>query len=300
MNLSLGENLTSAKGGLSYSLTVAVYLAVSIVASMVIAALGIAETDAGRYIAYLVSPVAIAIAVAATLKVGKIKPRQAFPVGCKPKYYLIALLLIFGLMFSLSAVNGYLVELLKLLGYTPRTSTLPDLGGWGVVGGLIVIALLPAIFEEALFRGVMLNNVEAEAGTVRAVFLVGFAFSLYHGTVEQTVYQFICGCLFALLALRARSVLPSVVIHFINNAVIVVLYSLNAVDELGNIIMSPAAYVTITVLSAISLLAAIALLVFDKSQVKPKKREGVARFFVWAMPGIFIMALFWIFGLFGL
>lgn len=300
MNLSLGENLTSAKGGFAFSVTVVVYVFLSLVLSLIIELSGAAGTQGALYAAYLVSPAAIAAGCAATVFAGKLGFRQAFPVRCKLKYYAIALLLVFGLMFSLGTVNGYLVQFLETLGYQPRSSTLPDLDGWGIVWAVLVIAVIPAVFEEALFRGVILNNAEEGAGTLRAVLLCGFVFSLYHGSVEQTVYQFICGCLFALLAVRSRSVLPSVVIHFINNALILVFSRFGLFDELGNLAMPPAVNVAVTVLSAVSFVAATLLLVLDRAQTKPKKEGGVCPFFVWGALGTVIMAVLWIAGLFGL
>lgn len=300
MNLSLGENLTSAKGGFSYSVTVVLYVILNLIVGLIVNSSGLSGTDGGTYLLYLISPAAIAAAVAVTLYAGKLKPKQVFPVKCKPKYYFIALLLIFGLMFSLTSVNGYFVELIEKLGYTPASSTLPSFDGWGIVWGLLCIALIPAVFEEALFRGVMLGNTEEETGTFRAAFIVAFAFSLYHGSVEKTIYQFICGFAFALLAMRSRSLLPTIIIHFLNNAVIIILYACNLVDDLGNIAMPQWAFITITVLSAVSLVAALLMLIFDKSQTKPKKQGGVARFFIWASVGIILMASIWLTGLIGL
>ena len=131
MNLPLGKNLTSAKGGLSYSLTVGLYIIINLIITIIVTA-GSITGDAQKYLLYLCSPIAIAAAVAITLKVGELKPSQVFCLRCSPKYYLIAILLIFGLIFSLGTVNGYFIELLKLLGYTPRQSTLPSLEGFDV------------------------------------------------------------------------------------------------------------------------------------------------------------------------
>ncbi|MGN0818023.1 MAG: lysostaphin resistance A-like protein [Candidatus Coproplasma sp.] len=299
MNLPLGENLTSAKGGLSYSLTVGFYVIINLLISIIITAGGLTG-DFSKYLLYLCSPVAIAAAVAVTLRVGKLKPSRVFSFRCSPKYYLIAILLIFGLIFSLGTVNGYFIELLKLAGYTPRQSTLPTLSGGGIVGALIVIAVLPAVFEEVLFRGVLLKNAEEDAGSVGAILLCGLTFSLYHGSVEQTIYQFICGCLFALLAVRSGSVLPTVFIHFINNALIIICSVCGALDEAGNLIMSQAANVAITACSAVALVVATVWLILDKMPLKHKKQGGVVTFFAWASLGLLIMAIIWITGLFGL
>ena len=157
-------------------------------------------------------------AMAITLKYKKFPVRRAFPVKCHPKYFLIALLLIFGLIFSVSWIDTGVTELLKLMGYVPKgqDAYLPNLSGGLIVPALLVIAVMPAIFEEGLFRGVILNSVEDGVGTIRTVFIVGFAFSLFHASAEQTVYQFLAGCVFAFVALRAGSILPSVLMHFIN------------------------------------------------------------------------------------
>lgn len=307
MNLSLGEKLNSAKGGLAYSVNVCFYIVLNLIASVIIAACGLRDgdgnmTDGAIYIAFLVSPAAIALTLALTVKVGKVGVREFFPVKCKPKYYAIALLLIFGLLFSLSEVNGYFLELLKHFGYTQKLteSSIPNLQGWRIVSAIAVIAVLPAVMEEALFRGVILGGAERGAGSVRAVFIVGFVFALFHGSAEQTLYQFVCGCLFALLAIRSRSVLPSVLMHFINNALILIFTACGLVDELGNLALSQGASVALTVLSAVSLVVAVVWLIADKTRLEKCEKGGVKRFFAFAALGIAVMALIWILGLFGL
>ncbi len=298
MDYSLGKDMNSAKGGLAYSLAVCVYLVVSLLFSLIISASGLSETDGGRYLSYLASPVAIAASLAVFYKFCKQSPRQTVSVKCSPKYYAIALLVFFGLFFSLSSVNGYIVELLKLTGYKPRSTTLPSLEGGRIVPAILVIAVLPAVAEEWLFRGVILKNTEQGAGGLRAVLLTGFVFSLYHGSVEQTVYQFVCGCLFALIAVRSGSTLPTVIIHFLNNALIIIFFACGLTDELGNLIMPQAANITLTVLSAVSLVAGTVLLILDKKKFTPYEKYGVARFFIYASVGIAVMAIMWIAGLF--
>lgn len=291
--------LGSAAGGLSYTFTVVVSLLINIIASGIIAAGSLNDTDAAKYIAVLVSPLAIAITLLVTLKVVKQPFGRVLPLKAHPKYFLLGVLLIFGLLFSLSWVNEYLIELFELMGYKRRQSFLPDYSGWKVLPVLITYAILPAIAEEILFRGILLNNTEEGAGSIRAILLSGFCFSLYHGSVEQTIYQFICGCLFALLAVRSRSVTPTVVIHFLNNALIIVLYSAGAMNPATDaLLMSKTAEIIITVFSAVSLIGAVVWLVLDKTPLKKCTEGGVKQFFIFAAVGIGAMALMWLVGLF--
>lgn len=293
--------LSSKGGGLAFSASVTINLIISLIASAIIGASGITGTDAAKYISYAVSPIAIAVTVILALCLCKQPIRKVMPVKCHPKYYLIGLMLIFGLLFSLSSLNEYLIKLFELMGYQRRQSTVPDLSGWNLLPAIIVIAVLPAILEEALFRGIVLNNIEGQAGSVSSVFLVGLIFSLYHGSVEQTVYQFICGCLFTLLAVRSKSVLPTVVIHFINNALILILTSCGAVDANGSLAIPQGWNIGLTVASALCLVGAVVWLILDKKvkgDIIRAESGGVKTFFLFASVGIGVTALTWILGLF--
>lgn len=307
MKLSLGEKLDGAKGGLSFTVTVACYLALSLIAAIALSAAGLIDGEGNYvgdavYVAFLVSPVAIAASLALSFRFGRLSFGEVYSFKCKPVYYAVALLLIFGLLFSLSALNGYFVEFLKLFGYRPKLTenSLPNLDGWRILSALLVIAVLPAVAEEALFRGFLLRNAEEGAGTVRGVLIVGFLFALFHGSPEQTIYQFVCGCLFALLAVRSGSILPSVVMHFLNNALIILFTAFGLTDEAGDLALPYGVNIALIVLSALCLAAAVVLLVLDKTPVKKRRHDGVKRVFLWAAPGIAVMALLWILGLFGL
>jgi membrane protease YdiL (CAAX protease family) len=84
------------------------------------------------------------------------------------------------------------------------------------------IALLPALAEEILFRGVLARGL---ATTRRPLFAIGVSsavFGMYHVLPAQVVATFMLGCLLGLFTLRSRSIVPSVVVHFLNNAIAIV------------------------------------------------------------------------------
>jgi membrane protease YdiL (CAAX protease family) len=299
MNLPLGEKLNSAKGGFAYSVAVVAYFGVAIIISIIIQ-FGAIGGDAAIYLNYLASPIGIVLALAFFFTQAKVRFNEVYTFKCSPKYYILAIMLIYGLMFSLSQVNYYLIEFAKLFGYTQKitSSSLPDLNGANIILAVFVIAVLPAIFEEALFRGAILKNAQSTVGTYRAVLLVGFVFSLYHGSVEQTIYQFICGCVFALLAARSGSLLPSVLMHFLNNGVILVLAAANCYDDAGNLLISDGGNIAIMVTSAICLIAAVVYLILDRKNTVKCQKGAVKSFFLWGSVGIALMAIIWIAGLF--
>ncbi len=316
-NVNAGFN--SKTGGISFSLLAIIYCIITVAASVVTAIIAksimgkygytefteavkhVQETDAFVYVSYLLTPIMIALCVLFTLKRNGISFGAVFPVKCKPKYYLIAVLFIFGLLFSVSYVNGLSLEFFKLFGYKPRESSsyFPDTSGGLIVPVFIVIAILPAFFEELMFRGVLLNCCENGMGSIRAILVTGFCFSLFHTSPEQTVYQFIAGCAFAFIAVRSGSVLPSVLMHFINNALIVIFSACNLFDAAGNLIMPNTAFIIVTVLSSLSFVGAVVWLILDKTSIKKCEKGGVKAFFLYASVAIGALGLIWILLLFG-
>lgn len=298
----VNPKLNSKTAGLAFSINVIVYILVSFLVAIIVTAASLpVKSDVYIYISYLAAPVALAIGCFVTLKYRKQSVMEVAPVKCHYKYYAIALLMIFGLLFALSKLNELTLKLLELMGYTAReeSSYLPSLGDGLIVPALIVIAVLPAVFEEFLFRGIILNNIRQSVGDIRTIFIIGFCFSLFHGSPEQTVYQFISGCAFAFLAVRAGSIVPSILMHFLNNATIIILYACGATDSGGNLIISQTGNIILTVVAALAFVGSVVWLILDKKPLQKGGNGGIKAFFIYASVGIVIFAVVWILSLVG-
>ncbi len=253
---------------------------------------GYESADWYQYLAFLISPVCIAGVAVYAFRKGAVSPRKVY-APCKWYYFAIALLLQFGVLFSLSELNEYFVRLLELMGYERSGSALPSLDGWNLLPAILVIAVLPAIFEETLFRGIVTGGMrEGGWGTVPIVLISGALFSLFHTNPEQTIYQFVCGVCFALIALRAGSILPSMVSHFANNAVILILTA-RGYEKFTD--LPRPAYLSLVITSAVCLAGAVLFLIlFDKKKnVKGGVKEG-KKFFAMAAVGIVVCAVEWL------
>ncbi len=87
---------------------------------------------------------------------------------------------------------------------------------------LLMNALLPALGEELLFRFVPLSLI-APYSKKAAVLVSSLLFALAHFNLFQLPYALLAGLVFATLDLMCGSILPSLAIHFVNNALSVVL-----------------------------------------------------------------------------
>ncbi len=103
---------------------------------------------------------------------------------------------------------------------------------------LLVVALVPAVCEEVFFRAGMQNLLQRwftggsvdgrKAGSVAAIVVTAAVFSLAHGELYSFMPRFVMGILLGALYVYGGSIVVNVAAHFINNAVVVLIYWLVA------------------------------------------------------------------------
>jgi sodium transport system permease protein len=102
-----------------------------------------------------------------------------------------------------------------------RRSLIPTDGSRSLLGTLALVALTPAVCEEALFRGPILRGLRARAGPAAAVALTGLLFGVFHLELSRILPTALLGVLLSLVALQSGSILPAMLAHFLNNASLV-------------------------------------------------------------------------------
>jgi membrane protease YdiL (CAAX protease family) len=127
------------------------------------------------------------------------------------------------------------------------------------------IAVLPAVAEEIVFRGVLARSLATQKRLPVAIVISSAVFGIYHIVPAQMAATFMLGCVLSLLTLRARSIVPAVIAHFLNNAIalIVTREETSAVSDVMQ--AHPVALLGITV----GLLASGLVLVVPPGNVEP-------------------------------
>ncbi len=103
-------------------------------------------------------------------------------------------------------------------------------GGRGLVVTLLLMAVTPAICEEALFRGPILRGLATRLSPLAAASLTGVLFGLFHFDVWRFLPTGLLGVMLSLIAWRAHSIIPSMLAHAVNNGCLVALAALG-LDE---------------------------------------------------------------------
>lgn len=180
-------------------------------------------------IAFLLTPLAY----------GKIKGYDTVRgMGFEGRFSLWATLAVIPLSVALICMGQPLatgfVKLVTLIGYDTSSSvSISPSTPAELVATLILVAALPAVAEEYVFRG-CIARAFARKGYVFAVFMSALLFAIMHGSPLQLVHQFLIGAVCAVLFFATRSLWPPIILHFLNNAIALVLGYLenngNAID----------------------------------------------------------------------
>jgi membrane protease YdiL (CAAX protease family) len=83
---------------------------------------------------------------------------------------------------------------------------------------LIMLAVLPPLCEEILFRGVLARALGRHLRLVAAAAISAVLFAAYHHSLVQGLPTLTLGFVLAVIAIRADSVAPTIIAHAINNA----------------------------------------------------------------------------------
>lgn len=183
----------------------------------------------------------------------------ATKIKAKPNWIVVLISIALGLLclFGFNYFIGLFDHIIyKVFGVVAGTLSVSNTW-WAFILCAIFVALIPAIVEELIFRGVIFNGLKEKLSVTKAVLLSAIIFALMHMSISQLVYQFAIGILFALVCHITGSTLYSIIIHFVNNFTVLVISFIDANA------FSVSKWGAWEIVGAISLLlGAIALIIF--------------------------------------
>lgn len=186
-------------------------------------------------------PIAFALGTLLILKKENVPVKDALLLKkTEGRWFLLTLLLFSGLFFGVGSLNAKLGTLLEKAGVNVG-GTIRVNGPLEYLSYLCSLCILPAVGEEFLFRGFLLDSLKnlsvkkdgEEDGTpaLLASLLSAVLFALYHKNVAQLLYQFVYGFSLSMLTLKSKSLFPAIVAHALNNFVVLTsLYLFPTVD----------------------------------------------------------------------
>ena len=83
---------------------------------------------------------------------------------------------------------------------------------------LFLTALLPAICEEFMHRGIVLQGIK-HMGFKKAILISSILFALLHLNIQQVSFAFVVGLILGLVAVVSKNIYPAIIIHFVHNGI---------------------------------------------------------------------------------
>ena len=284
MDKNLFHNLNSARGGgIAFSLMMVVFVLINFIGQAIVGAIFGAESVYYTAICSCFSTLAICtVIIIFKLGGGKLKEITGLN-GFKWYYAVIAILLSAAMFFGLGFVNDVIVGLFGSWGAQIQGISVPLNTVGQYILFTVVLALLPAVFEEVFFRGLIIKCMDG-VKPAYVVIAVSICFSFYHCSVAQLIYQLIYGALLTLLALASKSSIPSIIAHFINNFAVITLEYFKVYVNL---------YSVIGIIVGIIVVLAIVIVLIRLLKIKGEKNgananQRVIWFYPFAALGLFV------------
>ncbi len=138
---------------------------------------------------------------------------------------IISVILGFVLYFINTFVANATQTIISLLGFENiGTPTTVEFNYSMLLQEFLLTAVLPGFCEEILHRGLVLNAGKKYANPRFCLLASSILFGLMHMNINQFFYATILGCLMGYASLASGSIYPSMIIHFMNNALSIYFY----------------------------------------------------------------------------
>jgi membrane protease YdiL (CAAX protease family) len=139
----------------------------------------------------------------------------------KPVDALLALLFGYALIPFVNWIN--IITQLFATNYLQESQS--ELMSYPVLTQLLLVAVIPPLVEEFMFRGLFYHSYRKN-GILGAALVSGFIFGIFHLNLNQFCYAFVIGIIFALLVEATGSMMASIIAHFAINSYSIVLQNI--------------------------------------------------------------------------
>lgn len=288
-NFSVNQNNV----GIIYSATIVGYFLFSLVVNLIISVVPTGDF-LRRFISSFCSIVVltIVIIVFGVRADGTLSDKLSLK-KFKPLYLVHIFFLLFAMFFGLGMLNSSVAKIFGI-----ESSSLAINSIWEYLAYTLSLCILPAVVEEIFFRG-MVQKALQPFGVFFSIFITALLFALYHFNVTQLLYQFIFGVLFGGVYYLSKSVIPGIILHFLNNFAVLTLTFVglqNSVEELlcnvGVIVSGCLMLVTIVIFGLVK--------IYKKREEHVVDKKAKRDFFIYSLTGVLVSLLSIIVGVIGL
>ena len=183
--------------------------------------LGLSSEAYNFFLGYLPCILGEIVGIIIAIKTTKIKIRKDIFSKSKStkKFILLGTVSCIGVGMVSSAIYAIYSTILELGGITiPQPDfSLPTESKYLILF-LIYVCFLGPILEEIIFRGFILKSMQ-RFGNLTAIIVSSILFSMFHLNLVQFVNPILMGIVLAFIAIKSKSIVPSIIAHVFNNSI---------------------------------------------------------------------------------
>ncbi len=112
-----------------------------------------------------------------------------------------------------------------------KISQMPGISG--LIISIFIVAVMPAFIEELLFRGLIQKNLCVKYGNTKGVLITAILFSIIHFNPSAVISILIVSLMFGYIYLKTDNLVYSIILHFCNNFINVILFRYNSFEIKG-------------------------------------------------------------------
>lgn len=225
---------------------------------------------------------------------------SASRINKKIKWHTVLICIAVGIvaLFGLQYLTGVFDDFLSLIKFPLDDESVFEMNNFGgYILGILLYALIPAIGEELIFRGVVFRGLNSRYSNVISIVFSSAMFALFHMSLQQVFYQFLLGMIMAWLVLKTDSLISSMIVHFTSNFIVVTMEFVRI--KTGFSFNLPHVwwfYLLAVVLAVVTfvILYLIEKFYFKKKELQPQTntpKEEKTSFYVWLSLSIAVVLL---------
>lgn len=227
MGANMQHNLDYSKKDSAIGFIMAIFLPLFFVTllGMFLKAIPSLNEKAYYYILLVTNQLVFFLGVLIYSKCKKINTFKASKFKFNLNFKQILIIIAIGLvaMYGFSSLVNYFDYLVSLTGHVSTSFSKIDVSTFpNFLLTLFVLGFMPAICEEILFRGQILQGLKKYNKYTMAI-ICGLMFCIMHLSIQQFVYQFVLGVVLAMIVMITGSILSSIILHLFNNTLILTL-----------------------------------------------------------------------------
>lgn len=218
------KRMSAADGAAVYLKAIVFNLLVQLIAGIVVLIVS-ATTDGAainiiNYLFMLLLQAAFALALLTTVRSKKRSLAYGFR-KISPITAIISVGLAFMSVACFSLPAQWFSFALEKIGFEASALTFDS--GAEIALAVLAAGIIAPVAEEMVFRGALTGGLMKKTKPWLAIIIGAACFALMHMNPEQTVYQFLLGCVAGTVAYCSGSVIPAIIVHFVNNAAALVM-----------------------------------------------------------------------------